>query len=198
MTPVLIHAYDLATTCGWAEGALEDLRPGGNPRSGSHRFAPPRSSPDEVLGAAVKWFADRLALPPRPEMIWVEVPDFWNLGKGKSQGSSIETMELLIGLLGVVRGVANRRGFRPVSRASSAQVRRLFIQNSQLKGPDAKAAVFGRCAALGWKPKDDNASDALALLTYGLEQQHPGAAERTLPLFLGAAAGKQFKIVGGC
>src|SRR3712207_8811548 len=42
----VLAAFDVATITGWAVGTVDDLREGRKPRSGSVRFAPPRTAPD--------------------------------------------------------------------------------------------------------------------------------------------------------
>jgi hypothetical protein len=190
----LVHAYDIASTTGWAEGTVADLRGGARPRSGSHRFAPVGATRANVLANAMTWFADRLAIPPRPAAIFIEAPDFFDLGGGKKNGvnrTSMETVKLLLGLATLVECVAYKRGVYDVQWVSSASVRRVFLGSGKLKGDVAKREAVLKCRALGWEPSDDNAADALALLVYGFEKLWPGSTERTLPLFIGGKLCKQ-------
>jgi len=171
-----ILAIDIASEFGWAEGPI-----GGQPLSGTARFAPKGASRAAVFAAAIQWAADRLAVS-RPKAIWMEVPSLHSIAKGKS---STDVMRMLLGLPAIIEGVAHRRGVYTVRTCSAADVRHYFIGQRSLKGEVAKPLVQQRCDALGWPYPDHNAADALALWAYACEQELPGSMPALLPLWTG-------------
>jgi Holliday junction resolvasome RuvABC endonuclease subunit len=71
----------------------------------------------------------------------------------------------LIGIVAVIEQLLYELGF-PFCEYRVADVRNHFIGTNQLRREAAKARVIERCRVLGLEPVDDNAADALALLSF--------------------------------
>ena len=56
-----------------------------------------------------------------------------------------------------------------VSQAPSNSVRKAFCGSGRAKKPE----VWAECLRRGWKPQDDNAADALALMDYAVLLYYP-------------------------
>ena len=179
----IVLALDLATAFGWAEGA-----PGETPRVGSGRFASGGSSHAAVGAGALQWFADRLAIPPKPAVVFVERIGLHSIAGGKS---SFDVVYRLLGLAFMLETIAYRRGVYDVRFAKAEDVRLHFVGTKNAKGDAGKLLTQRRCDALGWTWRNPDEADALALWDYGVEQVAPGAGhEAPAGLFKASAAPK--------
>ena len=77
------------------------------------------------------------------------------------------TAYMLFGLAAVSELVLAKREVR-CFRMNNAGVRKHFIGVGRGTRKDLKRRTLQRCAEIGWKPKDDNEADALALLDAAL------------------------------
>ena len=73
----------------------------------------------------------------------------------------------LIYLCGVVEMIAYEQSVR-AREEHAATVRKAVLGRGGSFAIDRKLVVIGWCREQGWKPKDDNAADALVLLRYAL------------------------------
>jgi hypothetical protein len=152
-----ILALDLATKTGWA---LE--RDGQPPLMDYEDFSQsPGAHPGDVFVDFRQWFIP-FCQKHKPARIIYEAP--W-LDSGKSAAA---TMEFLIQITGIV--VADAAAFKlPISKASTNSVRSFFVGNQHAKKP----VVMAECVRRGWKPPNFDASDAAALLAYGVHLYAP-------------------------
>jgi hypothetical protein len=176
-----ILALDIATTTGWARGAV-----GSPPRdAGSIMFGRPGASNNAVFGHALTWIADYLEPAgiasgrPRPTMLVLEAM----LPPGAKAGATNrDTRDRLAGLHGIMRAVAHLRGIYEINEVSVGDVRAHFIGDRTLKRDRAKREVLLRCHQLGWPAEDDNAGDALALWSFACSLIDPQLAVRPVPM----------------
>lgn len=174
MSDGVILCLDLATRMGWACGV-----PGGTPRSGSVRLAPPGSDHGMIAAGFIKWLHDFNALE-HPRAVFFEAPLNPFVMGGRS---NFETVQVLLGLPFALRGVCSLLAIPRVEAAAISDIRKHFLGKQRLSGADAKRAVMAMCRNEGWEPADDNAADALALFSYASAQLKPKTALRVTPLF---------------
>jgi len=170
-----IAALDIATTLGWAVGALDEC-----PRAGSIRFGlVGRDPPDEIFSAALIWAADFFERE-RPDLLMLEgmLPP-----QAMQNRTSRQVRDRLAGLHGIMLGSARRYGVGEISTASVNDIRAHFIGDRGLKRNAAKRETIRRCVQLGWPVEDDNAADALACFSYACGLLDPKWGLRLTPLF---------------
>jgi hypothetical protein len=176
----LILALDIATRTGFASGRI-----GETPISGSVRFGNASIDENVVFGAALDWLSEQLQPHPRPDMVMIEalLPP-----EAMKNRTSRAVRDRLAGLHGVMRAVASLRGIRRIEECKVGDVRSHFIGDRGAKRVTAKRETMRRCAQLGWRYRDDNAADALAIWSYACALVDPETALRTVPLFNRAVA----------
>jgi hypothetical protein len=172
----LILALDLATRLGWAQG-----RAGETPTYGSVLLAQPGDAPGAVFGRFLSWLVAHYN-ETKPDVVCFEAPMAPSVMAGKTTKS---VARILFGLPAIAEALAYRWHIQAFE-ADVSDVRGHFIGSRRLKSAIAKRAVFDRCRHLGWKPADDNVSDALAILDYCQAIRSPRYAALTTPLFEGA------------
>lgn len=177
MTEIL--ALDLATTCGWARGAVGEL-----PTAGSICFGRDCSE-NVVFAKAIGWFSNFLKDEPRPDVLIIEamLP-----GGAVKDETTIKTRDRLAGLHAIVRGVAHIRGIYDISTVDVGAVRQHFIGTRKLKRDLAKREVLEKCRRLGFPAADHNSGDAIAAWHFACSLIKPELALQTSPLFYGKAA----------
>jgi len=172
----MILALDLATVTGWAFGS-----PGEMPQSGIVRFGRPNPSHGEIAADAIAWIIEFLS-EMKPVQIVFEQPLPPNFTGGHT---TLKTGMVTMGLPFLLQGIAYKFGIFNVEGVRVSDVRSFFI-GENMKSEEAKRLTFERCQKLGFAPKDDNQSDALALWCYQCAKIKPELAHRLTPLFGGA------------
>lgn len=172
-----ILAYDLARTCGYAVG--EDFcRPDHGaftlPRIDGGRFGPYLRRFGEIISRHI----DGL----KPTLIIYESPIL-------ARTTTLHVARALYCLGPRLEEAADVAGV-PCTEASLGEVRTHFLGVGKCprSTPAIKAAVMAECRRRGWRPFDDNAGDALALLDYARACRIPGWANQGLPLLEKATA----------
>jgi len=171
----LILALDVATRTGYAYGKV-----GETPVSGSIAFGNSTDNPNVVFAAALDWLSGFLEPEPRPDIVVLEAllpPDAM---RGHTQKA---VRDRLAGLHGIMRAVARLRCVGEIVECTVGDVREHFIGTRGEKRKVAKHQTMLMCQKLGWKCKDDNAADALAIWSYAGAIIAPETALRTVPLF---------------
>lgn len=154
-----VLALDISTRCGWAlwQGSARVLSgvyhvPQGRFGRRLHRFA---------------WWLDALLAVNQVSHLVYEAP---LLRQGPNSKTTIETVQLLMGLTGVACMTAEGRDVGEVEAANNQTVRAHFLGSARGDRKELKAKTIAVCRALGWDPKDDNEADALAVLHYTLHK----------------------------
>jgi len=172
----MILALDLATVTGWAFGA-----PGEQPQSGVIRFGRGNATHGQIAAEAIAWFIEFLG-EMKPTQIVFEQPLPPNFTGGHT---TLNTALVTMGLPFLMQGIAYKLGMFNVAAVRVSDIRNFFI-GENMKSEEAKRLTFERCQRLGFEPKDDNASDALALWCYQCARIKPELAHKLTPLFGGA------------
>lgn len=146
-----VLALDVATCCGWAEGA------GLLPRFGDVRLKKPDDPPDVAVGNIACWMRDRLSTF-KPDCIVIEAP--LNPVASLTRGNSYGTSTMLLQMIGAVKGVAKCYGV-PWKEAHVQSVRKAFVGHGRPENP--KRAVMEQCRSMGCNVRTDNEADAVAL-----------------------------------
>ena len=172
----MILAFDFATVTGWACG-----NPGEQPESGVVRFGKASPTHGQIAAEAIAWTIDLLDRI-KPMQIVFEQPLPPNFTGGHT---TLNTALVTMGLPFMMQGIAYKLGYFNVEAVRVSHIRTFFI-GSNMKSEEAKKLTFQRCQQLGFNPKDDNESDALALWCYQCAQIKPELAHKLTPLFGGA------------
>ncbi len=170
----MILALDLATTTGWAIG-----RPGEAPQSGVIRFG--RATHAQIAAEAIAWLIEFLT-EMKPDSIVYEQPLPPNFTAGHT---TLNTATVTMGLPFLLCGISYKLRIFDVQPVRVSDIRTFFV-GSNLKSEPGKRLTFERCQQMGFNPKDDNESDALALWCYQCAKVKPELAHRLTPLFGGA------------
>jgi Holliday junction resolvasome RuvABC endonuclease subunit len=175
--PQGILSLDLASSTGWAYSF-----PGDEPQYGSCRFAPPGCEVGRFAMLGADWLDAQLAVH-RPRIVVYEAPIL------VGAKTTPETVEKLMGLVFRLKELCYRRDIPVGKKYDSSTVCKWFTGRGRYGDrAEKKAAVMRACVALGWKPDDDDAGDALALLCYATSILAPKVpAKRWLGPLLGCA-----------
>lgn len=149
-----ILAIDLGTTTGWALGVRD-----GSIQGGSASFAPRKSE-----GPGQRWLKFRQFLIDRRVAAGdVHVCYYEDV---KRHGPGVQAAHVYGGLLAMLQvwGEVNRVRLVPVGVGT-------IKKHWTGKGNADKAAMVAEAQRRGHLPTDDNHADALALLSYALEQE---------------------------
>ena len=139
-----VMALDLATRTGLAVG-----EPGSTPVGASADFS--RYSGGARYAALSDWLADQIAVH-RPIIVVAEAPVM-------AMEHAHRTALMLIGMLAVAELTAARAGIsHEVVILPVSSVRLHFCGSGSAK----KSDVMLECHRRGWRPRDDNAADAMA------------------------------------
>ena len=173
MTDVL--ALDIATTTGWARGAVGTA----TPLCGSIRFCKPGASHSAIVGRAMQWAID-LTTTSKPDVVAIEalVPPL------AMRGRTNVDHDLLAMLHGAIMGVLFLRGVYKVNRYPVQSIRAHFLNGIPYGKGEGKTVTVRKCRSLGWlESTDDDAADALACWSYQAALIDPTHAIKISPLF---------------
>lgn len=149
-----ILALDLSSKTGFAVGRAD-----GEPAYGTLHLKYSGESIGRPMLDLFQWLND---------FISVNGVDFVAFEAPFSQGKGARDARKLICLAGTVELVCEGRGIAKTELDARA-LKKFWTGN----GLASKAAMMEMCRAYGWDPKDDNASDALALWSYTVNWKHP-------------------------
>jgi hypothetical protein len=155
-----VMALDIATSTGVAFGVA-----GKSPRATTYVFGKAGGS-QEARFAKAMGITRNLIERYEPDHVFFEAP----IGGEKANA-------FLIGLAACITGTVAECGV-PVMRAPVQSVRKHFLGKNLVKKDfpgltetQARAAIkqriIGRCTALGWRPRNDDEGDAMAIWDYG-------------------------------
>lgn len=147
-----ILALDIATRVGWAFASSPDPTPD-TVLHGSQRIGTPGDSDAAVFGKFAGWLADMITVH-QPRGLVFEAP----IMRGNVQ--TLATASRLMGLAAVAQSVAYQREIPRILPMHVQTVRKEVCGSGHAKKEDVEAAV----RALGFRPIDDNAADAIALV----------------------------------
>lgn len=171
-----ILALDLATTLGWAHGPADPRD--GLISYGSYRLSKPGSPQEDTFGAFMDWLGNRmLTFPPR--LICYESPASPETMRGRTNKN---TFLVLMGLPAIALAVAKNLKTPLIGEADVNEIRK-YILGYRPKGGEGKKLIFERMKTLGFKPQDDNASDALAVHRFFAGYHAPELRVEVSPLF---------------
>ena len=171
MPDVKMLALDIATKFGWAVGSAESI-----PLFGSHQLPKPRYEGDFSARflALAQWLHDAIDMH-KPDMIVYEEPV---MPRGVEMSTTWATTRLLIGLVSWADGVAEDRGLKAFEVNNST-----WKKHFSGSGRAEKIDTIRRCFSLGLHPADDNAADAIGILSYALHMKgQPPAWDSGLPV----------------
>jgi Holliday junction resolvasome RuvABC endonuclease subunit len=158
---VIILALDLATATGFAFGG-----DGACPVSGTVILKKPPEPQDVAFGNMQAWLTEKLESV-RPVLIVKEA--HLPLQGFRDRFNSQKSVEMALGLNGVVRGIAHRFGV-PVEDIHPATVRKHFLGVGRVGNrEETKAAVVKRCHMLKLMPAtcfSHDRADALAIFSW--------------------------------
>lgn len=163
----MILALDLATTTGVAVGA-----PGQKPALFTESLAVSNKKHGAKFAQAFR-MTERLIAQHKPKIIAIEAA----LAQGG--GGNANRIQVAMGLRACVHAAAY--GKVDVVEYAVQSVRKHFILNGRLAGPEAKRKVFAACVKRGWEPANDNESDAAAVwdlccsVVFGAASPVPGS-----------------------
>ena len=130
--------------------------PGSPPRYGAERFGQ-YADLGALLCAYSAWLGDLMRVGGVKTVVY-EAP-YIRHDRGH------QTAVALLNMAGTTDQVCGSRRVACYSENVN-RVRKHFCGHGNLGRHKAKAAVIAACSARGWRPEDDNAADALALLDY--------------------------------
>lgn len=146
-----ILSLDLASLLGWASG-LPDSRPG----FGSHQLPSTGDNVGRYIDAFDQWLQPMLDIE-APALVIYEAPSIF-------MKTTPATVEKLVGLATHTQLACHRRGIRARS-ANPSQVKKFWTGSGKAKKEDMMAAAR-RC---GFKIRDDNEADAVAIWHWAIE-----------------------------
>jgi hypothetical protein len=172
---MLVLAFDIATTTGWAIGPVGPDAP----QCGSVQFGKSGASQAAICGHALEWAIDTIKAPTLPDVVAIEALLPPHVTKGKSNVDH----DLLAHLHGVIMGVCFMRGVYNVRRHPVQSIRAHFIDLKACRRGQQKQMVQDKCRQLGWLAEGDDAADACAVWSYACSLLDPEQAIRISPLF---------------
>jgi hypothetical protein len=184
---MLIAAFDIATVTGAADGD-----PKGKPRCWHWNLKEAGDSRPLKL-AMLRDYTDRYLAENKPDAVFYEegLPLgalFATVAKHGVQaafrlGATDETLGFLRGAIGVVESCAAAARIRRIEAIGVQDARRHLLGAGRIPKGEGKKLVFDRCKMLGWAPKNNDESDALALWSLACAKMSPAMAAFTTPLF---------------
>lgn len=105
----------------------------------------------------------------QPDKVYIEAP--LNIRVLMNIGATADTVLLTNGLVYITMAVLCARSI-PYELVDVNAARDHLLGRRPAKG-SGKAMVTARCQHLGWKPTNDNESDAAAVWDYGCAQENP-------------------------
>ena len=143
---------DLATITGWAYlGSPSD-----KPMSGTHKIAPADKS-DAGFFIEFEKFIDDLLTLHNPHTVVFEAPFMGSI-------KNLNTARRLIGFAVLTELVSAKKGVSRIKEVNNSTVKKFFTGNGRAEKKD----MIFKCHQKGWKPKDDNEADALAILAFSM------------------------------
>lgn len=170
---MIVMAMDIARNTGVSYGV-----PGSAPTSFS--FCLPTARQEKVFSHLL-FETGRLIKRIKPDILFIEKPR----AKGHRGGESVVYSQL--GYRAIVMAQAFQMDV-PIIEVSPQTIRKHFMGQGNMARSEAKTAVYRRCLALGWKPKTDDESDAMAMWDYGCMAVRAHHTATHLGLFDGGAA----------
>ena len=170
----MILFLDVATRTGWCAG-----RPGEEPEYGSKRLAPEKA-PAVAIVAHSQILIRELIETYRPNVIIAETPVFAGAMAGKTNHKTTRLLQCLPWAMAATAYHEKVFDYREMAQAS---IRKFVLGRKPTTGK-AKEEVMRAMEAFGFKPQDDNASDALAGWLYACNVIAPEVnPAHTTPLF---------------
>ena len=167
---------DLARQCGWAEG-----EPGGEVAHGSVALAPQGAGQGAVFDGLDRWLRSRLAGDSYAVLAYEAPRDPRHMKQ-----TTLGTARMLLGLCAIAEAAGARHRRITVQEHDVHAIRRFVLGRAATRGK-GKDEVMWALRDAGFRPQDDNASDAIAGLLYTQERARPGCTARHLPLLRGAS-----------
>lgn len=168
----VILCLDIASVVGWAHAARA-----APPSYGSQRMGARGCDPEDCGIALERWLREKLD-EVDPEFFIFEAP-LAGFGRGGA-----EVPYRLTGMAYLAAVTAKKRGVKIFKVEVSTTCKFFTGKGRWPSSKDKKNAVIQKCREYGWSPADDNAGDALAILSYAQSIIHKGAVERVAgPLF---------------
>lgn len=173
-----VLTVDAARQFGWAYGPTDQV-----PESGYGDFGESGNKP-EIFGGAMKWMNTFLK-EHEVDLVVIEKPN-----AHLQKVTNFDTMLVLMGLVGVLQGMAFRHQIYRQLLVDVQDARRFLLgpSNGGLKGDKAKAAVRLRCVDLGLVPRSClnlDQTDALAVWVWACGKVDEENAVKFSPLFKG-------------
>lgn len=173
--PLLIAAFDIATSTGGADG-----RSGDKPRAWTWNLDKAGKGRPQRL-AYLRDYCDRYFTETRPDCV------FYERGLGLAAafeiGMSDDTMALLRGAIGVLEASAAKAKIPHIQPVGVQEARRYLLGPGRIPKGEGKALVRERCRVMGWPVANDDEADATCIWAYGCGQMSPAMAAMTTPLF---------------
>ena len=184
MAQPFIAAFDLATATGCADGYPSQQAPrlwswylddaGG--------FRPARLA--YLWRFCSTYFEQQRALGQPVDEVVYELPmNIGTIANAMARGSFVtseETLATLRGSIGVLEAAAANVGIQTIRGMDIKDARKHVTgQRTFPKGVDAKAMTMRAVVALGWRPENNNESDAAVLWALAAGQASPAAAATT-------------------
>ena len=184
MARPFIAAFDLATATGCADGYPDQKAP----RLWSWYLDDAGS--DRPMRLAYLWrfcnnyFETQRAQDCKVTEVVYELPmNIGTIANAMARGSFVnseETLATLRGSIGVLEAAAANVGIQTIRGMDIKDARKHVTgQRTFPKGVDAKAMTMRAVAALGWRPENNNESDAAVLWALAAGQASPAAAAST-------------------
>ena len=173
----LIAGFDIATSCGCADGA-----PGGKPRVWTWKLSDYGKARTDKLSALMR-YCERYFASYRVDALFYERG--LSLAAAMEIGMSDDTMALLRGAIGVVEACAARAGVPRIEAVGVQEARRHLLGSGRIPKGQGKQLVRERCRVLGWHTANEDESDACAIWSLGCGLMNPMAAHLSTPLFAG-------------
>ena len=148
---------DMATQSGWAA-----YSPSLGVIYGTHKLPTTHDDVGRFVAAFQDWLVDDLFPKVQPTRICFEAPF---VGPKMSQQTACK----LFGLKAVLELTCFRNDIL-CREANIPAVRKAFLGRNPRNRDEAKRAVIEMCRMYGWKPKNDDEADALAIMDYAAGQ----------------------------
>jgi hypothetical protein len=171
---MMVAAFDIATSTGCADGPAN-----GRPRCWTWSLKRPVGRPAKL--ALLRDYADRYFAENRPDAVFYERG--LGIAAAMEIGMSDDTMALLRGAIGIIEASAAKARIPHIQDVGVQEARRYLLGPGRIPKGQGKALVRERCCVLGWKPTNDDESDALAIWAFGCGQMSPSMAVYSTPLF---------------
>lgn len=189
---ILIAGFDIATSCGGADGCPSDNRP----RAWTWDLAAAGKERPAKFAMLMK-YCERYFSENQVDAVFYEMG--LPIGAlmaavarngaqaGFKMGASDATIGFLRGAIGIVEACAAKHGVLRIEGVRVQSARLQLLGFSPKRG-EGKEEVSERCRVLGWGHKNLDESDALAIWSMGVGLMSPLNSYKSLPIF--STAGK--------